>query len=167
MKKTFTRIITIAFLATLGCAASAADTKIGIVDLQKIMEKSAQYKKIRTDLTQKFDARRNQLVALRDATKADMDKLGRDSAVLSDSDKVALESKIMKERRNLESKGQDFTQDFKLAERTALKGFYDKVEAAIGSVAKEDKYDIILRRDAATYSSNTIDISDKVLKKLD
>ena len=43
---------------------------------------------------------------------------------------------------------------------------YAKVRSAIGTVAKADKYDLIVQKDAAPFSSETLDVTDKVIKEI-
>ena len=57
-----------------------ADTaKIGVVDLQKIMQTSNQMKSIQQKLEKQFKPRRDKLVAVETGLKSDMEKFKRDS----------------------------------------------------------------------------------------
>jgi outer membrane protein len=48
----------------------------------------------------------------------------------------------------------------------AMEGLYSKVRAAISKVASDDKYDLIVQKDAAPFSSQALDVTDKVAKAI-
>jgi outer membrane protein len=88
------------FLAALVLAISssvvfAENAKIGVVDLQKIMQTSAQMKQIQAKLEKEFKPRRDKLVAMEEGLKKDMESFKRDSAIMSQSQRKDLEKKIV------------------------------------------------------------------------
>ena len=140
--------------------------KIGVVDLQKIMQTSTQMKDIQAKLEKEFKPRRDKLVASETTLKSDMEKFKRDSAILTDAQKKELERKIVAAQQQFERDGQQYQQELSTAHNEAMEGLYTKVRAAIAKVAASDKYDIIVQKDAAPFSNNTLDVTDKVVKAL-
>lgn len=47
-----------------------------------------------------------------------------------------------------------------------MEGLYNKVRTAITKIAKDEKYDIIVQKDAAPFSSESLDVTDKVIKAI-
>ena len=140
--------------------------KIGVVDLQKIMQTSSQMKDIQQKLEQEFKPRRDKLVAMEASLKADVEKFKRDGAVLSATQKKDMEKKMIGMQQQLERDGQQYQQEVSTANNEAMEGLYTKVRAAIQKVAKDDKYDLIVQKDAAPFSAETLDVTDKVVKAI-
>lgn len=140
--------------------------KIGVVDLQKIMQTSSQMKAIQQKLEKEFKPRRDKLIAAENLLKGDMEKFKRDSAIMSATQKKDLERKIVSAQQQFERDGQQYQQELSSAQNEAMEGLYTKVRAAITKTAKEEKYDIIVQKDAAPFSTETLDVTDKVIKAI-
>ncbi len=159
--------VLIALMFVFGSVSASADgTKIGVVDLQKIMQTATQMKTIQEKLEKEFKPRRDKLIAMEEGLKKDMEKFKRDSAVLSQSQKKELEKKIVGAQQQFERDGQQYQQELSTANNEAMEALYAKVRAAIAKVAKDDKYDLIVQKDAAPFSATTLDVTDKVVKAI-
>lgn len=154
-------------LIMLGITNAFADgAKIGVVDLQKIVQTSPQMKSIQAKLEQEFKPRRDKLVALEEVLKKDMDKFKRDNAIMSDSQKKDAERKLIAAQQDFERQGQQYQQELSTAHNAAMENLYDKIRSAIQAVATQDKYDVILQKDAAPYSSDKLDVTAQVMKNI-
>lgn len=154
------------FLGLFGTTVFADWAKIGVVDLQKIMQTSNQMKEIQQKLEKEFKPRRDKLVAMEASLKSDMEKFKRDSAIMSASQKKELEKKIVASQQQFERDGQQYQQELSTAQNEAMEGLYNKVRTAITKIAKDEKYDIIVQKDAAPFSSESLDVTDKVIKAI-
>jgi len=106
----------LALIFTMGGASAFAEgTKIGVVDLQKIMQTSAEMKGIQEKLEKEFKPRRDKLVAMEDGLKKDMEQFKRDSAVLSQTQRKDLEKKIVTTQQQFEREGQQYQQELSTA----------------------------------------------------
>lgn len=146
--------------------AFAEGAKIGVVDLQKIMQVSPQMKTIQQKLEQEFKPRRDKLVIMETDLKKEMDQFKRDNAVMSEQQKKELEKKIVTTQQQFEREGQQYQQELSTAHNEAMEGLYTKVRAAISKVAQSEKFDIILQKDAAPFTTDKLDVTDKVLKEI-
>lgn len=164
--KRFGALFAVLVFSTLTATAFADPTKIGVVDLQKIMQTSSQMKNIQQKLENEFKPRRDKLVAAETTLKGDMEKFKRDSAIMTAVQKKELEKKIVAAQQQFERDGQQYQQDLSTAHNEAMEGLYTKVRAAISKIAKDDKYDIIVQKDAAPYSVSALDVTDKVTKAI-
>lgn len=157
----------LAGLLTLSSATVfAADTRIGVVDLQKIMQTSAQMKTIQEKLEKEFKPRRDNLIAMEQTLKKDMEAFKRDTAVLSQSQRRALEKKIVGEQQQFERDGQQYQQELSTAHNEAMEVFYNKIRAAIAKVAESEKYDLVFQKDAAPFSVDKLDMTSKVMQEI-
>ena len=96
-----------------------------------------------------------------------MEKFKRDSAILNDAQKKSLEKSIITSQQTFEREGQQYQQELSTAHNEAMEGLYNKIRTAIQKVANAQKYDIILQKDAAPYSSDKLDVTADVIKNLD
>lgn len=157
----------IAFVLALMSVNVLADgTKIGVVDLQKIMQTSTQMKAIQEKLEKEFKPRRDKLVAMEDGLKKDMEAFKRDSAVMKATEKKDLEKKIVATQQQFEREGQQYQQELSTAHNESMEEFYNKIRAAIAKVAETDKFDVVLQKDAAPFSAERLDVTSKVMKEI-
>lgn len=163
------RRISLAVAVVLGFCSTAvfADwAKIGVVDLQKIMQTSSQMKTVQQKLETEFKPRRDKLVALEQKLKKDMEAFKRDLAVLSADQKKEKEKQIISAQQTFEREGQQYQQELSSAHNEAMEGLYTKIRATIAKIAETDKYDVIFQKDAAPFSVDKLDITSQVIKQL-
>lgn len=153
-------------LSVFGASVFADTAKIGVVDLQKILQTSTQIKEIQQNLEKEFKPRRDKLMAIEAKIKADMEKFKRDSAVLSVAQKKEMEKKIVGAQQQFERDGQQYQQELSTANNEAMEALYAKVRTAITKIAKDEKYDLIVQKDAAPFSADSLDVTDKVAKAI-
>jgi outer membrane protein len=158
--------VLVALVFSLIGTSAFADAKIGVVDLQKIMQSSSQMKAIQQKLENDFKPRRDKLVAMETALKGDMEKFKRDAAIMNASQKKELEKKIVAAQQQFERDGQQYQQELSSAHNEAMEGLYNKVRTTISKIAKDEKYDLIVQKDAAPFSNETLDVTDKVVKAI-
>ena len=157
---------TAASIFLLSSASFATLTKIGVVDMQKVMQSTPKMKALQQRLEKDFMPRRDKLVKMEEQLKVDMEKFKRDSAVMSDSEKKELQSKIMQTRQSFEKEGQAYQKDLSEQHNKSVQALYEKVKTIVDSIAQKGQYDLVLQKDAAPYSASKLDITDQVLAKL-
>lgn len=165
MKRISGLLFALAFII-VGHSAWAEGAKIGVVDLQKIMQTSSQMKVIQDKLEKEFKPRRDKLVLMEEGLKKDMEKFKRDSAVMNATQRKELEKKIVSTQQQFEREGQQYQQELSTAHNEAMEDFYNKIRAAIAKVAERDAYDLVFQKDAAPFSVDRLDVTDKVIKEI-
>lgn len=159
--------VLIALMLVISTGSAFADgTKIGVVDLQKIMQTSVQMKAIQEKLEKEFKPRRDKLVAMEDGLKKDMEKFKRDTAIMSQTQRKDLEKKIVGTQQQFEREGQQYQQELSTAHNEAMEEFYNKIRAAIAKVAESEKYDLVFQKDAAPFSVEKLDVTAKVMQEI-
>ncbi len=160
--------IIVALVVSLVTANAIANGgKIGVVDLQKIVQTSEQMKVIQQKLEKDFKPRRDKLVAMEEGLKQDMEKFKRDNAIMSQTQKKELEKKIVTTQQMFEREGQQYQQELSSAHNEAMEGLYNKIRKAITKVAEIEQYDLILQKDAAPFSVDKLDVTSNVMKQID
>lgn len=165
LKKTIYFLFTSALLMVLSSAVSAAEPRIAFVDATKVFEQSPQYEAARKSLEGEFTRRDNDLVAKQKQLKKMEEKLGRDSAVMSESEVKRLKRDILARQRKLKNAQTEFREDFNLRRNEEFNKLRRQVAEVVRSVGKEENIDLIIS-DGVVYFSKRIDISERVLERL-
>lgn len=162
------RFIAIILASVMMCATTVtfADNKIGIVNFQKLTQKSGKLEKIRSNLEAHFKSRRDKLVKMEKQLKTDIEAFKRDSAVMSDSKKKQAQQALFEKQQKFEKEGQAYQQELSAAHNKEMKALSDEVQTAVRKVAEANKFDIIMQKENVPFSNNNLDITDKVLKEL-
>lgn len=146
-------------------AASAAELKIGVVDLARLVTSSPQAKRARANMQSKFATRKDELESKAEALKSDVDRLQRDGQVMSDAAREKLEGQIRDQQRRLKLLQAEYNDDVQRAEKKEMGDLQKDVRAVLDSFAKDKSYDLIVG-DGILYASDKVDVTDEVLKRL-
>jgi len=166
------KFICIIFMAISGLLfaniSMAAETniRIGIIEMQKLIQQSPEVKKIEAGLRNRFKPRQDKLIAAQNKLKSDQEKLERDAMVMSDHDKEKLQTQIITEKRDFDRNQADLVQDAKMAQQQAMQQFFKKVINAVANVAKGKKFNLVLPRSSVIYADPTLNITNDVLNTL-
>lgn len=165
MKKSAISLFVI-FLFGLVAIAGAADFKVGVVDLNKVMEKSPQAEAISNSLKKEFQSRDQDLIAKAKQLKQLEDQLTRDAAVMSSEEAKRLENDIRSRRRQLTASRAEFREDANLRRNEAVNRLLRKVGEVVSQIGEEEQVDLILT-DGVAYFNKRVDLTTKVLQRLE
>ena len=143
----------------------AADTRIGIVNTAKLLKEAPQAETARKKLESEFAPRDVKIVDLQKSIKVLEDKLSKDAASMSDTARKKQEREIVSKKRDVKRIREEFTEDFNFRRNEEIGKLQKLVSETILSLAKENKYDIILN-ESVIYASQQVDITANVLKRL-
>ena len=164
MKKTGVTIF-LAGMLVMSSGAALAETKIGFVDTVKLLESAPQAKSAQSKIESEFAPREKELVAMQREIKKLEDDLSRDGAVMSESERTKQERNVLSKRRDLKRSQDEFRDDLNIRRNEVLAKLQKDMFQAVVSLAKEQNFDLILSQ-GVVYSSDKVDITDSVLKKL-
>ncbi len=166
--KRLSLFVAIVVVLTFSLSVFAADAKIGVLDLMKVIDLSAQGKKAKDEMNAKIKAAEAQVKSKQDQIlkmKADIEKQAPmlSASALADK-KRAYEDQVLSFQRMVQDYEYELQQkDYELAQviLTQTKDIIDKI-------GKEEGYTIILERtnSAVLYFPASVDITDKVIKGL-
>ena len=147
--------------------SSAADLKIGYVDIAYILNESPAAKAAQKKLEQEFTPRNKQLEAKAKKINSQKEKLQKESDIMSKDQIVALQRKITKGERDLKRDAVEAQEDFKLRRRDELGKIENRLKEVILAVAESGNYDMIMTNADVTYANDksSINITQRVLKK--
>ncbi len=143
----------------------AAELKVGVVDLRKLVDQSSQSQKSQAELKKEFQPRETKLVNEQKELKKLEEKLEKDIAVMNDADKRKLEKDLIDRGREFKRAMDEMRQDYGLRANQEMAKIQKVVQEAIQAVAKEQKFDLILV-DGVAYANEALNITGEVEKKL-
>ena len=145
--------------------ALAADYKIGVVNAVKVLEAAPQADTARKKLEKEFATRDRELVAAQKALKGLEDRMVKDGAIMSETERSRLERDIVNKRRELKRDSDEFREDVNFRRNEEFGKIQRDIVEAIRVVAKAQKYDFVLG-EGVIYSSATVDITQAIVEHL-
>ena len=156
-------VLTLLFFST----ASAEELKIGAVSAVRLLEQSPQADAARKLIEQEFAPRDKQLVAEQKKLKAIEDKLEKDGAIMSESERKKLERDYINQKRELKRSQDEFREDFNFRRNEEFAKIQKNIVEAIQQVAKDNNYDVVLSSEGTViYASPKADMSNLVIEHL-
>lgn len=158
-------LISIAALALAAAAVPAlAETKIGFVNGQKVINESPQAAKAKKKLEKEFEKRDQDLQKLAKQLQSLQEGLEKNAVTMSEADRRNKEREFADLNRDFQRKQREFREDLNLRQNEEMAGIYERVNKIIKQVAEAEKYDLIIQE--GVYVSPKLDITDKVIKAL-
>lgn len=164
MFKKFAIAIMVFFGVSL--AAQAADMKIGVVDMQQILQESPQGKQAHDELNKDFAPRQQKLQAKQKQLKELADKLQRNGSVMSDAEREETQKKGRDLQRELQMEGQALQEDFNQERQDKLGKLQQEIVKQVQTYGRDNHFDLILTKGAAVYAGPESDVTAAVLKKM-
>ncbi len=162
MKKLFTVLL---FSGLFSTATIAADLKIGVVSVERILTEAPQVDKVNTSMLERFGPQRDGLKAMeKDITKL-QEEYKRNELVMTKDKLNDLKKKIITKIQALKKKEAVLGQEVATVRNQELAVLQTQVRKIIDEVAKSDGYNLILSEGVA-YTEKELDITDKVLSKM-
>ena len=158
-------LISIAALTLAVAAAPAlAETKIGFVNGQKVINESPQAAKAKKKLEKEFEKRDQDLQKLAKQLQGVQEGLEKNAVTMTEADRRNKEREFSDLNRDFQRKQREFREDLNLRQNEEMAGIYERVNKIIKQVAEAEKYDLIIQE--GVYVSPKLDITDKVIKAL-
>lgn len=153
------------FTASLfSIAIHAQEAKIGFVSTERIFREATPAKTAQAKIEQEFSKREKELQDLAARIKSMSDKLDKEAAVLSESDRGKRQRDLTDLDKDFQRKQREFREDLNQRRNEELAIVLERTNKVIKQIAEAEKYDIVFQE--AVYISPRIDITDKVLKAL-
>ena len=149
-------------------SAVAADMKVGVMNVQKVLVNSVSGKAAKEkfdqkmqDLQSKFKAEEQELVDMQG-------EIEKKSSAWSEETKQLKVREFQKKRRELQEKSEDARFELKTLQDKELAPILKALEGVVDTYGKNNGYTIILDSKAGViYFSDVVDITDQLVKELD
>jgi outer membrane protein len=165
-KAMFTTGLTVLLLLSGGPAFSADPVKIGVVDLQKILETSNSGK-----------AAQNELKVQRDKMQADMKQRGNEiqeieSRMQREAMVMSKETREEKEREHrikvsdFQALQRKYQSDLQEVERKLMGKLQNEITSLVTDIAKKDGYLLVISNIGVIYSLPSTDLTERLIQEL-
>ncbi len=146
-------------------AVHAQETaKVGFVSLERILRDSAAAKSAQTKLEAEFAKRSKEMQDFANRLKPMFERLEKDAAVMSDSERVRRQRELSDQDKEFQRKQREFNEDLNQRRNEELAGIVERANRVIKQIAEAEKYDVILQE--AVYVNPRIDMTERVIRAL-
>ena len=159
-------VFAISALMTLISSSVLAEVKVAFVDVQRAILSSEQAKKLQAQIGEEFKDEEAEIRQVSSDATALMQRLQKDSEVMSDSEKMKLSKQIEEKENDFTYLRQKLQNKIQNRQNELFSGTEVRLQKAIEDLVMSDDYDIILPRNAALYVGDLYDITRKVTEKL-
>lgn len=164
MKQFFVSLMVVSGLI-LGTTVSAAELKIGYVQVDKLLQEAPQTAESGKKLEKEFSPRSQELERLQKQIRDLETALDKDRLTATDADRRNRERDASNLKLEFQRKQRELREDINLRKNEELAVLQDRINKAVTSVAEAENFDLVVYGGVA-YASKKIDITDKVLKLL-
>ncbi|MDR3412102.1 MAG: OmpH family outer membrane protein [Formivibrio sp.] len=144
--------------------AIAADYKIAVVDVDRIMRESGPSLRATKKLEKEFEGRRNDMQRMTAQGKALEALL--DKNTLQEADRKTKERELVKLNQDFQRLQREFNEDRNTRMNEEIAAIQERARQAIKQIAESEKFDLVFQEGEILYRSSRIDITDKVIKLL-
>ncbi len=139
--------------------------KMGVLDVQKILNESDAGKKAKSDLEALIKLKQANIDEKGKAIEKLKNEIEKQSSVLSNEAKRNKEDELEKLVREYQRLVQDSQSEVKKKEAELTDLILQEIYELVNKIGDEEDYSLILERGVVVYSDKTLDITENVLKK--
>ncbi len=154
-----------AILSVFAGAASAAELRIAVVNIPKLVAEAPQAQAARKRMDAQFAARRTQLESMQKQVVADAEKLKRDATVMTPDARAKAEDALRTKQRDFARKQDEYNEDVARAARTEEGKMRETIAKVIEQVVKQGQYELVLS-EGILHAADRINITAQVLEQL-
>jgi len=156
-------------LCLLVSFSAFAETKIAVVNIQKIITSIKEGKTVMKQLEKAFKKKQKELKAEEGTIKKLQKDYQKQSLVLSDKAKLKKETEIRSKIQALQKKTMDYQKGIQKQEAQLKKPILEKLKPVIDQVSKAEKVAMTFEVTASplVYAESKVDITDAVIKAYD
>jgi outer membrane protein len=148
-------------------SVTAQETKVGFVNLPRLLQQAPQANQIRQQLQDEFSPRERQILAEQQTLQGLAERLERDGALMGEQERRTLERDLSQGGRELKRRQDEFLEDFNLRQNEELTNLQRTLIEQVQTYARAGNYDLIVGEPGILYVSEAIDITDAVLAALE
>ena len=145
-------------------AAVLAESKIGFVNSQKILNDAPQAARAKKKIEKDFEKRDQELQRIAKQLQGMQETLDKNAVTMAESERRTKEREFGELNREFQRKQREFREDLSQRQNEEMAAIFERVNKIIKQIAEAEKYDIIFQE--AVYANPRIDITDKVIKAL-
>lgn len=145
--------------------ATAADLKIGFVNMNLLLKEAPQVQKINKKLQDRFSAPKQELDKLGKTIQEQEKEIKRNELLMTESKLKKSKQDLVEQIRQYREKEAKLGKELQAMQNQELAVFRDVVRKVISEMAKEEDFDLIIN-DGVMYADDALNITDKLLERL-
>jgi len=142
-----------------------AESKIGVVDIARVLEASPQRQQATKTIQNEFGPREKSIVEKQKQAQQKEETLMRDAAIMSESKRNNLQRELVNLQREIKRDEDTFREDLNFRQNELLGKIQRELVDIIRDYAKEKKFDLMLV-EGVIYASDALDVTDDIIKRL-
>jgi len=144
--------------------ATAADIKIGFVDVQKAIVETTQFKKSQMKFRVELEKEKGIIEARKKKVESMLVEINKQANVLNPTLKKRKEESFLKEKKDFERYVQDREEEFARREKAALDKISRKMLEVLKQLGKQKKLTMVLEKKTVFYSDSSLDLTSLATK---
>jgi outer membrane protein len=167
MRKFGIMVITILFL--VAAYNVQAQTKIGLVNLQRALDESVAGKNAVNDMRKVFESKQKIIESKKADLKQMQQELNSQSSLLSEEAKKEKLTLYQQEMKELQRLVQDSNEELKRKENELVAKIARELREVVKEIGREQHYDLILeyQESGVLYKSDLVDLTSQVIERYD
>jgi outer membrane protein len=148
-----------------GVCQSQELTRIGFVNLERILRDAAPAQRAQKKIEAEFSKRDQELAKMAEQLKKLQETLDKNAVTMAETERQRREREMNDINREFQRKQREFREDLNQRRNEELASVLERANRAVRQIAETEKYDIVLQE--AVWANPRVDITDKVIKALD
>lgn len=159
-------ILTAAFISLFSGAAIAQEVKIGVVNIQLLMERAPQAKVAMDALQEEFAPRQREIVSKQTQFEELTEKVKRDFDVMGETERRNAEKELRDLQREVTRLQNEFREDLNLRRNEELGKLQRLLLKEVQDYAQTTNYDLVVG-DGVLFASSAVNITELVLRAME
>jgi len=147
--------------------ATAAEVKIGFVDIQTAITETKQFKKSQMKFRVELQKEKGIIDARKKKVESMLIELNKQANVLNPTLKKKKEESFLREKKDFERYVQDREEEFARKEKVALDKISKKMLEVLKQLGKQKQLTMVLEKKSAFYTDSTLDLTSLATKTYD
>ena len=160
------RLLTVVAVGLLASNVYADSLKVGVVNLDQVVQQSALSASLNSKLSADFKPRQDELNAAQKRLQDDADQLNYNGYKLTADERLKLQTTINTDKRQFDMLNTSLQTDLAAAQAKYSQALMAKLKLAINKIAQDGKYDIIQTNANMLYLNGSIDVTKAVIDQL-
>jgi len=165
-RKVYRMVFGVALIFAFALPASAQELKIGVVNIQALMEQAPQTKSAMDALQEEFAPRQREFLATQKEFEDLQAKAQKDVAVMGETERRNVEKELRDLQREVTRLQNEFREDLNLRQNEELGKLQRSLLKEVQDFALQEGYDLIVG-DGVLYASTSVNVTDSVLQALE
>ncbi len=153
-------------LAVFAAPVSAQGLKIGVVNVQLLLERAPQTKAAMDALQEEFAPRQREILAKQTELQELVERAQKDAAVMGETERRSLEKSVRDLQREVSRLDTEFREDLNLRQNEELGLLQRSLLTEVQAYAQGEGYDIVVG-DGILFASTAANITEEVLRAIE